>query len=704
MKRVSLTAFARGGLLLLPLIWLALALPAGATAAAAPQITASWVTDVTPSSANLRAKIDPEGASTSYRFEYLTEAAYNANLAAEPAGDGFEGASVATGGSLLPPGTEPVAVLRHLVGLASTTPYLYRAVAVNAAGTTVGPEHLLVTEGGSSASSLLDGRGWEMVSPVDKSGGAVGYPGKLFGGGDFQAAAAGAAVTYGSTSAFGEPAGGPPVSQYLARRSASGWTTANISVPLESGGYGDQPDGSPYRVFAEDLSRGLLLGGSRCAAAGTCPRTYSLWEAGALQPLPQAAGLAFAGASPDLLHVALTADAGLYRWSGGPLDLVSAGAAALAAPIGAVSADGSRVYFTLGGNLYLRDGQATVQVDADQGGGGQFQAASADGAVAFYTVGSTLYRYDVAGGSSQQVAAAVVGVLGVSASGGDVYYQDATALQHWHQGTVTAVASGADVAAPSDYPPAVATARVTADGAHLAFLSAAAIPPFDNLDATTETPDTQVYVYGPPPGGGAPRLLCASCNPAGERPTGSASIPGAEINGTTAAYRPRALSPGGHRLFFETPDSLVIGDSNGRRDVYEWEATGAGGCTRAPGCVALVSGGRAGGGSFVDASLDGSDAYFVTEESLVEADPGSVDLYDARIGGGFPPPALPIVCNGDSCQPLPAAPDDPTPATSAATSGNPAPRYFKPAKKHRRRGKHHRRRHHNRPAVPRRGG
>ena len=75
----------------------------------------------------------------------------------------------------------------------------------------------------------------------------------------------------------------------------------------------------------------------------------------------------------------------------------------------------------------------------------------------------------------------------------------------------------------------------------------------------------------------------------------------------------------------------------------------------------LISSGRsAGGASFVDASADGSDAFFLTDGSLVAADPGSVDLYDARVGGGFPIPPPPIACEGDACQALPPEPVDPT--------------------------------------------
>ena len=47
--------------------------------------------------------------------------------------------------------------------------------------------------------------------------------------------------------------------------------------------------------------------------------------------------------------------------------------------------------------------------------------------------------------------------------------------------------------------------------------------------------------------------------------------------------------------------------------------------------------------------------FFSTGQSLLPQDPGLVDIYDARSGGGFPPPeAGRSACEGDGCQPVPA--------------------------------------------------
>lgn len=684
-RSANLSSSARGRRCLALAVALVLFAPGDALASGPPTVSSVWVTGVTTTSALLHAEIDPQGLATQYRFEYLTLADYEANLAVPL--EGFAGAAraPAVDANL---GTTPLTVFFQLGSgayrLLPGTAYAYRVVATNEAGTRATPAHFLHTRSLGGSGLLPDARAWELVSPVDKAGGAVAGPAALFGGGDIQAAAAGGALTYGSATAFAGPSSAPPASQYLSRRHPDGWSTENLSQPFEAGGYGDDPDGAPFRLFSGDLGRALMLDGRRCAVEETCPPSYSLWDAGSLQALPTVPGLRFEGAAADLHRLVFGADAGLYEWSGGVLEALSGSPdAALAAPVNAISAAGSRVYFTASpeGPIYLHeDGGGNRLLPESSGPGTAFQAASATGAVGYFSRAGTLYRYLAATETSTPIATGVAGVLAISADGSRVYYQDASGLQAWHEGSVDQIAPGADATAPSDYPPATATVRLSADGTVLAFLSAASLGGFENVNADTGMPDVEVYRYD----ADADSLLCASCNPTGERPAGSASIPGALVNGTTGAYRPRALSADGRRLFFDSSDSLVPGDSNSSPDVYQWEAPGSGSCAEQPGCVSLISGGRGEGGIFLDASADGADAFFLTGDSLVDADPGSIDAYDARIGGGFPEPETAIPCIADACQPLPSPPDDPGATTSLTSSGNPAPHYAKEAARSRR--------------------
>jgi hypothetical protein len=81
--------------------------------------------------------------------------------------------------------------------------------------------------------------------------------------------------------------------------------------------------------------------------------------------------------------------------------------------------------------------------------------------------------------------------------------------------------------------------------------------------------------------------------------------------------------------------------------------------------VELISSGQSPQRSeFIDASADGSSAFFTTQASLVPQDPGLTDIYVARIGGGFPffPPPPP--CEGEACQPPGPSPNDSPPASA----------------------------------------
>jgi hypothetical protein len=616
--------------------------------------------------------VNPEGSFTTYRFEYIPAGPdYEAH--------GFEHALRQPSGAPagLGTGTGDIEAAQHLVPLNATTTYHYRVAATDSAGTTLGPDLTFTTQESSPSTNLPDARGWEMVSPVDKNGGAIQGPSGNYGGDVLQAAAQGGAVTYSSSSAFGDaPPGAPPASQNISRREAAGWSTQNVTAPTVSGSYGAEPDGVPYRLFSEDLARGLMLDGRRCGESDPCPRGYSLWEAGAFTALPEEAdGLRFEGSSPDLRHLVFAAKSGLYEWSGGGLvALSSTPGAALAAPSGAVSADGSRVYFTEAGNLYRRQAALLVQVDEAQGGGGEFQAATPDGEVAFFTKSGHLYRFREGEGLTNTIdltpGGGLKGVLGISADGSTVFFQDAGGLKEWHAGTTATVAAGADAALASDYPPGTGTSRVSAEGSRLLFLSRASLSGYDNTDQTTGEPDSEVFLWESGSGGGGD-LRCLSCDPTNARPLGPSTIPGAVANGSTDSYKPRALVADGRRAFFDSADALVPADSDGRPDVYEWEAQGTGSCQRPGGCLALLSGGRSGEASFIDASESGGDAFFLTEASLVGADPGSVDLYDAREGGGIAEAPVPFECLADACQPLPEPPEDPTVGTTIPGPPNP---------------------------------
>jgi hypothetical protein len=65
------------------------------------------------------------------------------------------------------------------------------------------------------------------------------------------------------------------------------------------------------------------------------------------------------------------------------------------------------------------------------------------------------------------------------------------------------------------------------------------------------------------------------------------------------------------------------------------------------------------------ADPSGDNVFFTTSEPLVAQDTDTgQDLYDARVDGGFPAPAVPAECKGETCQ----APVAPAPALGAPAS------------------------------------
>jgi hypothetical protein len=171
-----------------------------------------------------------------------------------------------------------------------------------------------------------------------------------------------------------------------------------------------------------------------------------------------------------------------------------------------------------------------------------------------------------------------------------------------------------------------------------------------------------------------------SCNPSGARPEariidqfgGNNETPKLAVAATVPiwqaqTYQARYLSDDGNRVFFNSYDALLPQDTNGKQDAYQWEADGTGSCTQAEGCLSLLTGGKSEFDSeFLDADPSGDNAFIVTYRGLTAGDPGGADAYVARVGGGYPPPPVPLSpCVGDACQNIPAAPFDKTPASAA---------------------------------------
>ena len=239
--------------------------------------------------------------------------------------------------------------------------------------------------------------------------------------------------------------------------------------------------------------------------------------------------------------------------------------------------------------------------------------------------------------------------------------------------------------------PSLRRSRVSPDGLHLAFSTASRLTEYDNTDVLTGTLDSEVYLYDAEVGP-VGTLRCVGCNPSGARPHGTLGT-ASTIPGWFEQLHPsRLLSADGNRLFFNSFDGLVPRDQNTAMDVYLWQrASGQADCQTlgaeyfaadSGGCLSMISGGQGPQNAEVlDASVDGRDLFFTTGVSLLPQDPAQVDVYDARIGGGFPQPEVLSICNvdADNCRPPTQGPSSPSPASNAKGSGNP-PAKTKPKK------------------------
>jgi hypothetical protein len=409
----------------------------------------------------------------------------------------------------------------------------------------------------------------------------------------------------------------------------------------------------------------------------------------------------------------------------------------------AVSDDGSRIYWTAGatpavseGRIYLRVNGKNPTLAVSQAAealsgttaASNYWTASPDGAVAIFSTRTITpgkadaYEYRLADKSTHLIAGEVRGYLGSSEDASVIYLASEEVLAgangegkepvagkanlyRYEAGdqsfTFIAVLSDLDAdksgMSPLSNRVSRHTARVSEDGRIAAFMSTEPLTGFDSTDANSGEADAEVFRYDADANGGAGGLSCVSCNPTGAAPSGRELFLGsdgllpldiwaaAQISPWEAQLAaPRVLPDGGERVLFESYEPLVARDTNGKQDVYQWSAPGAGGCEETSGdfsefnggCVALISSGQSSLDSeFVDASADGRDVFFTTASSLVPQDPALIDLYDAREGGGFqppPPPALP--CDpGSDCQHPEAAPGEQSPASQAQGEGNVVP-------------------------------
>lgn len=659
---------------------------------AAPKVQSNSVVDVSASGAALTAVIDPNYRQTTYKFEYGPTSAYGASSPLVPGSAGSDGVEHA--------------VRTSIEGLAPQTTYHYRVVATNSVGTTRSADRTLTTDPLGSPFALPDNRAWEQVSPIDKSdnepqnsestGGAPSTS---------MAAALSGVMSYATVGAF--PGAEASTRSNVARsiRSAQGWTTTNVDPPIHPPRFlatgnvhavsadlshavvqtpaaltADAVDGEGHLYLRDNVSGRYTLLASNpdpSFAETTAPSPViggsdnfdHLVLGSALALTPDATDAA-PGAPPGTRQVyEWTAETGLRLVPDSEGSFYDPGASNYYHP---VASSGRRfVYFKTDGSLHLRENGSDIEVAPalPLGKLAAYWGMNKDGSKIVFTSDDQLtpearpgnrevYRYDADTGELETVTAGLnVGAPGDSQTIRSVVSvsADAETIAFTAQSNPGGVAStpmklyvvrggrsGFVMATYDNYSRRDLAASpngrflVVASSAPLTDQSTGGFEQLYRVDADTD------------------QTVCVSCRPSGAVPTSASSL-----NNNAPKYNEwgavrNVLDDG--RVFFETRDPLVAGDSNGKRDVYQWSDAGP----------RLISDGSSNTDSyFADASADGTDVYFTTRARLVGQDRDNyVDVYDARVGGGLagqnPAPKAPP-CAGEACQgPVPPVAELPT--------------------------------------------
>jgi hypothetical protein len=742
-----------------------------------PEVESQHPGTVTETEAVLEAEVNPEGADTKYRFEYISQADYEA-----------DGESYGEGASIVPvpdvdagAGTFPKRVSAPVTGLAPHTAYRFRLVAANHCNEAQ-PEALCTTTGegkpgeeGTDATFLTygpdpgsaDGRGYELVSPPDTNGltpfaGIVqtaagsGFPTALV---SPDGASPDFSVSFGTEGgALPGIEGGGFHDIYTATRGPEGWQTSfaglnGAQAPREIFPGGIAPD-HRYSFWGLGDSGGTLARGNYLRGPGESIEPIGL---GSLGSDPEARGrwigeggqqiVFVTGAGESGAPVQLEPDApspgtaAVYERSAtGPTEVLSLLPGNItpteSASYKGTSPDGTATAFEIDANLYVRLGGTETQLVTEENS--VFGGISDHGTRISYLrpnpteprrpnpVKTTqpvagppqgeIFSYDTESHEATEVGSGDEAVpVNVSPDGSHIYFLSpaqldgkkgtlgaenlyawdaatdaigfiATVTQRDVYGTGEVAGTGvvsdglglwADyVTRGSTTPfagPGADPSRTSADGSTLIFESRAALSPSYNNAGKAE-----IYRYD----AGAKALTCISCTPTGVLAGSDASLQSLpprlffSLPPVDNMAEVLNLTPDGQRAFFQSTEPLVIGDTDGLQDVYEWEAPGKGTCIEqsaafqapAGGCIYLISGGRSATDDYLyGMSADGSDVVFLSGDVLNFEDPdGTPSLYDARIGGGRPqPPAPPGECLGEACQAAAEVPNDPTPASSS---------------------------------------
>jgi hypothetical protein len=695
-----------------------------------PKIESISATNIGETEAELQAKIDPEGGDTEYTIEVEGPGLEGSQVVAEGTISGTSPPRQVSGflGGLEPGATYSFHVFAenaagHVEADSSFAAY-------SDAPKDGGPCPNQNLRSGASA-GLPDCRAYELVTPANTNGRPVngaGVEGDRFA--MVQASPLGSAVSFevaGGILPGSEGTGGFHGDPYRATRGLPGWSTALVG-PTGTEASQPQPGSfapeQGYFFWVASGKGSAVIGGQDThyvrypdghselvgqGSEGTDPRargrliteggTHVIFETFSFPSFP--AIQLEPNAPPTGINAVYdrTDDQVTHVVSLLPGDVTPAKDSAYRG----ASADGSGIAFENEGILYLRLNNATTfQIGSK---GAVFAGVSEAGKRVFYLEGGDLLAFDTASdevieftetGDAVPVNVAPDGNRAyfvseeeIPGSGpnpnGDEPQSGEQNLYRSDEGAISFVGTVTDrdvegVTTPSNgnfdglglwieatisrqY--AKGASRLTPDGGVFLFQSRA------NLDGYDSGAFAQIYRYD----SAANSLSCLSCPPTKVSATGGAALQTLAIFDVAAPFSPYGFAPNlradGKRAFFESTEALVSSDTDEVRDVYEWEEAGVGSCTRAGGCIYLISSGHSARNNYLFGhSASGDDVFFTTGDVLVGGDEDTVSVYDARVNGGFAEPGS-TPCIDETCRGSASPPPPLTTPSKGAGEGNP---------------------------------
>jgi hypothetical protein len=689
-----------------------------------PEVKSAEAVNVGEDEARLQAEINPGNLSTTYSLEFK----------AEGAGDWTQ-----AGTGTIEAGNLDAEVSATARGLTAGAHYRMRVVATNEKGSdeaeaefatypslpsepTPCPNGLLRT---GIAALLPDCRAYELVTPPNTDGHAPkGLQNYIGGPSTRQTSPAGDTVGFriegGSLPGFGAT-GSLYGDNYLARRTASGWSTALAGLSGSETTGSSPGTNSPdqgYFFSAASGSGPAVLGGHSTSYV-TYPDGHSeLLGQGSLGVDPEATGwmiseggghIIFSTGEPPAHAVQLEPQASekakaIYdRTPDGVTHVVSLKPGNV--PLGSTEAalykgasfDGKGIVFEVEAThtLYLRyNDEATFEV-AD---GVKYAGIAEGGGRVFYLENGNLEAFEISRPTPITFANAAAEVIPVTIStdGSTAYFVTESVilgsgvnpegvkpqaggenLYRSDEGKITFVGTVTerDVVGINEFGPGLG------DGLGLWLRALEGANTGFGMVPARSTPDGGVFLFksrssltGYDSDGKAEiyrfdaqanQLQCLSCNPTGTPASADATLQSDTAVGWHAPW-PENLRDDGRRVFFETSEPLVARDGDGLEDVYEWEAQGVGSCSQPEGCLFLISSPQSSHDEHLFAvSRSGDDVFFLSSDLLVGSDADDTpSIYDARVGGGFAEPVQ-GVCEGEGCRPtLTPPPSLPTGDTS----------------------------------------